>query len=63
MIYVLLTAIGSEKMLQGKVIINFEYDEKKEKCSWDLKQEGKDTLDKDDLNLLFQHIIGEFMSE
>jgi|APFre7841882590_1041340.scaffolds.fasta_scaffold463780_1 hypothetical protein len=63
MIYVLLTAIGSEKMLQGKVIINFEYDEKKEKCSWDLKQEGKDTLDKDDLILLFQHIIGEFMSE
>jgi len=51
------------KMLQGKVIINFEYDEKKEKCSWDLKQEGKDKLDKDNLVLLFQHLIGELMSE
>jgi len=50
-------------MLQGKVIITFEYDEKTEKCSWDLKQEGKDTLKKDNLILLFQHIIGEFMSD
>jgi len=63
MIYLLLIVIGSVKMLQGKVIINFEYDEKKEKCSWDLKQEGKDTLDKDHLVLLFQHLVGELMSD
>jgi hypothetical protein len=50
-------------MLQGKVIINFNYDEAKEKCSWDLRQEGKDTLNKDDLISLFEHIIGEFMSD
>lgn len=50
-------------MLQGKVIINFEYDEKKEKCSWDLKQEGKDTLNKENLIFLFQHLIGELMSD
>jgi hypothetical protein len=50
-------------MLQGKVIINFEYDEKNEKCRWDLKQEGKDTLDTDNLILLFQHLIGELMPD
>jgi hypothetical protein len=50
-------------MLRGKVIINFQYDEEKEKCSWDLKQEGKDILNKDDLIHLFQHIVGEYMSE
>ncbi len=49
-------------MLQGKVIITFEYDEKKEKCSWDLKQEGKDTLTKENLIFLFQHLIAELMS-
>ena len=50
-------------MQQGKGIINFEYDEKKEKCSWGLKQEGKDFLDKDHLVLLFQHVMGELMTE
>jgi hypothetical protein len=49
-------------MLQGKVIIHFEYDEENEKCRWDLKQEGKDTLSNDDLILLFQHVVGELMS-
>lgn len=50
-------------MLHGKVIINFEYDEEKEKCHWDLKQDGKDRLRKDDLIQLLQHCIGELMSE
>ena len=51
-------------MLQGKVIINFEYDAEKEKCHWDLKQDkGKDRLSKDDLIQLLQHCIGELMSE
>jgi len=50
-------------MLQGKVVINFEYDEEKEKCRWDLIQEGKDRLNKDDLIQLLQHCITEFMSE
>ncbi len=50
-------------MLQGKVIINFEYNEVEEKCHWELKQEGKDTLGKDDLILLLQHCISEYMSE
>jgi len=56
-------SLGGVNMLQGKVIITFQYDEEKEKCSWELKQEGKDTLNKDDLIHLFQHIVGEFMSE
>ena len=50
-------------MLQGKVIINFEYDEEKEKCRWDLIQEGKDRLNKDDLIQLLQHCITDYMSE
>ena len=50
-------------MLQGKVIIHFEYDEEKEKCRWDLKQDGKDQLSKDDLIQLLQHCIGELLSE
>ena len=50
-------------MLQGKVVINFEYDEEKEKCHTDLKQDGKDRLSKDDLIQLLQHCIGELMSE
>lgn len=50
-------------MLQGKVIINFEYDEEKEKCRWDLKQEGKDKLSNDDLIQLLQHCISEYTSE
>jgi len=50
-------------MLKGKVIIHFQYDEERETCNWDLKQEGKDTLKKDDLVLLFQHIIGEIISD
>lgn len=56
-------ALGGITMLQGKVVITFEYDEEKEKCSWELKQKGKDTLGKDDLIHLFQHIVGEYMSE
>jgi hypothetical protein len=50
-------------MLQGKVIIDFEYDEEKEECRWDLKQEGKDTLSKEDVVHLLQHCIAEFMTE
>jgi hypothetical protein len=63
MFNLLLNGIGRREMLQGKVIITFEYDEKKEKCSWDLKQEGKDILDKDHLVLLLQHCVGELMTD
>ena len=49
--------------MQGRVIIDFNYDEVKEKCHWDLKQEGKDTLPNEELIFLFQHLIGELMSD
>ena len=48
-------------MIDGKVTIDFKYDEES-KCSWDLQQTGKDKLDNEDLINLFQHIIGELMS-
>lgn len=62
MTYVLIS-LGSVNMQQGKVIINFQYDEKTEKCTWDMKQEGKDKLGNDDLIQLFQHLIGELTAD
>jgi hypothetical protein len=50
------------KEIQGRVIIDFEYDESKEKCRWTIQQKGKDTLDDELLTLLFQHIVGELLS-
>ena len=37
-----------------------EYDEVK-KCSWNIQQEGKDELDKENLIYLLQHVAGELM--
>ena len=50
-------------MMKGRVVIDFERDEDAEKCSYDLKQEGEDTLGNEDLISLFEHIIRELMSE
>jgi hypothetical protein len=52
---------GVDRIINGKVIIDFKYDEET-KCSWDLQQTGKDKLDDEDLINLFQHIIGELMA-
>ena len=49
-------------MLKGRVIIDFESDEKGE-CNFNIQQEGKDTLDDDNLVSLFEHIIRELMPE
>lgn len=47
-------------MLKGRVIIDFEADEEGE-CNWDIQQEGKDTLNDENLISLFEHIIRELM--
>ena len=47
-------------MLKGTVIIDFESDEEGE-CSWDIRQEGGDVLDNENLISLFEHIIRELM--
>jgi len=47
--------------MKGKVVIDFEYDEKS-KCNWDIKQEGKDNLNNENLVYLLQHIVGELIS-
>jgi len=47
--------------MKGRVIIDFERDEEKETCDYTLKQEGKDTLDNDDLINLLKHVIGELV--
>jgi len=49
--------------LKGRVVIDFQYDEEKEQCSWKMKQEGKDRLKKEELVQLFQNCIGELMAE
>jgi len=48
-------------MIKGRVVIDFQYDEKS-KCSWNLQQKGKDILDNENLIYLFQHVVGELMS-
>jgi hypothetical protein len=49
--------------VKGRVVIDFQYDEEKEKCSWKMKQDGKDRLKKQELVQLFQNCIGELMTE
>lgn len=49
-------------MLKGRVIIDFESDEAGE-CNFNIQQEGKDTLDNDNLATLFEHIIRELVPE
>jgi hypothetical protein len=46
-------------MMKGRVIIDFESEEGK--CNFDIKQEGKDTLDDENLISLFEHIIREMI--
>ena len=47
--------------MQGRLIIDFERDEKKEKCSYNYKQEGKYKLKKEELILLLENIIRDIM--
>ena len=47
-------------MIQGRVIIDFESDEEGT-CTWNIQQEGKDTLNNENLISLFEHIIMELM--
>lgn len=47
-------------MKKGRVVIDFESDEEGE-CSFNIKQEGKDNLDDENLISLFEHIIREIM--
>jgi hypothetical protein len=49
-------------MMKGKIIINYESDEEGD-CRWDIKQEGKDKLDNENMISLFEHIIREIMDE
>jgi hypothetical protein len=49
--------------MKGKVIIDFEYDDNTSRCSWDIKQEGIDTLDNENLIYLLQHVVGELVSK
>ena len=47
--------------MKGRVIIDFERDEEEEKCSYCINQDGKDTLDNEELISLLKHVIGELM--
>ena len=49
-------------MIQGRVVIDFESDEEGE-CSYNIQQEGKDTLDDENLISLFEYIIRELMDK
>ena len=47
-------------MLKGRVVIDFEADEKGE-CNFNIEQQGKDTLDNENLISLFEYVIRELM--
>jgi hypothetical protein len=47
-------------MLKGRVLIDFEADEEGE-CNLKIEQEGKDTLDNENLISLFEYAIRELM--
>ena len=49
--------------MKGRVIIDYERDEEEEKCSYNLKQVGINTLDNEDIISLLKHIITELMAE
>jgi hypothetical protein len=49
-------------MINGKVIIDFEYDENS-RCSWNISQQGADELDNENLIFLLQHVVSELMSK
>lgn len=47
-------------MMKGIVIIDFEADEKGD-CNFNIKQEGEDTLDNNNLISLFEYVIRELI--
>lgn len=49
-------------MRKGKVIIDFESDDEG-KCSFNINQDGTDTLDNENLISLFEHILRELMPD
>jgi hypothetical protein len=49
-------------MKKGRLIIDFESDEKGE-CSWNIQQEGKTKLDGKNLATLFETILRELLSD
>jgi hypothetical protein len=49
--------------MKGTVIIDYERDEEREKCSYCLTQKSNNPMNSEDLISLFKHIIGELMDE
>jgi len=49
-------------MKKGRIIIDFESDEKGE-CSWDITREGQDKLDDENLKSLLEHVLGDLISK
>lgn len=47
-------------MKKGRVIIDFESDEKGE-CNFTIQQDGQDKLDNENLISIFEHVIRELM--
>ena len=49
-------------MKKGRIIIDFESDERGE-CSWNITREGQDKLDDENLKTLLEHVLGELISD
>jgi hypothetical protein len=49
------------KMRKGRIIIDFESDDKGE-CSWNISREGKDKLNDENLKSLLETVLRDLMS-
>ena len=58
----IVVAYLSFDQIGGVPVIDFEYDENS-RCSWNINQEGIDTLDDENLIYLLQHVVGELVSK
>ena len=49
-------------MRKGRVIIDYESDDDGN-CEWKIQQESKENLDNDNLISLFEHVLGDLISD
>jgi hypothetical protein len=49
--------------MKGRIIVEYERDEKRETCNYKIKQEGNKKLSNEDIMSLFNHIISEMFDE
>ena len=49
-------------MKKGRIIIDFESDDSGQ-CNYNIKREGEDRLDNENLKSLLEHVLSELMAD